>query len=275
MLSGMALPPSPLIAIGVVLTVGLVVLAVASSLAIQRRIVFFPEVLDEDAQLSFSRPHDEVWFDGGGGRRLHAVRFTPEGQRPGRGRAVLYLHGNAGSVRSWGEVGAELVASHQAVVYVVDYAGYGKSRGALTEGAILEDVVAVFDAIHRDHREVIVFGRSIGSGPAVWLASQRSPFLLILETPYASLVDLAGRLVPWWPQRLLAFRFDSEAWIRKVRCPVHILHGTDDEVIPLASARRLEPLLPAGSSFTIIPRGRHNDLSTFPEWHAAMARVLD
>ncbi len=273
MLSGMALSPPPLIAMGVVLTAGLVVLAVASSLAIQRRIVFFPEVLDEDAQLSFSRPHDEVWFDGGGGRRLHAVRFTPEGQR--RGRAILYLHGNAGSVRSWGEVGAELVASHQAVVYVVDYAGYGKSRGALTEGAILEDVVAVFDAIQGDHPEVIVFGRSIGSGPAVWLASQRSPLLLILETPYASLVDLAGRLVPWWPQRLLAFRFDSEAWMKNVRCPVHILHGTDDEVIPLASARRLEPLLPAGSSFTIIPRGRHNDLSTFPEWQAAMARVLD
>lgn len=269
------------VALGCLAVLLLIVLVVRSS-TLQRRLVFFPEVLPDDATLRFSRPHTDEIVASPSGSRLHAVRFaaTTAGDDDRRRRAVLYLHGNAGSLRSWGEVGAELSAlladaGRDDVVYVLDYAGYGRSRGVLDEATILQDVVAVYDAIAARHGGVVVFGRSIGTGPATWIAKERRPDLLVLETPYASLVDLAGRLVPWLPPALLAFRFQSDRWMKDVRCPVHVLHGTADEVIPLASAERLVAGgLPAGSSVTIIPGGRHNDLETFPAWRQAVRRAL-
>jgi len=269
------------VAIVVVVAVAVGGLLALRSPALQRRLVFFPERLDDDAVLRFSRPHVDVFFDSPTGSRLHAVRFGADDDDGGsKRRAILYLHGNAGSLRSWGEVGAALAAmltdaGRDDAVYVLDYGGYGRSRGTLDEPTLLADVLAVHDAIAARHGDVVVFGRSIGTGPATWVASRRRPALLILETPYASLVDLAERLMPWVPSVLLAFRFPSDAWMREVRCPVHILHGTDDEVIPLASAERLiAGGLPAGSSVTIVDGGHHNDLADFPAWGQAVRRVL-
>jgi pimeloyl-ACP methyl ester carboxylesterase len=278
--------PTLLVAVAALCALLVAGLLVLRSSALQRRIVFFPEVLADDVALRFSRPHTEHLFASPTGSRLHLVRFgahvttADDANADRRRRALLYLHGNAGSLRSWGEVGAELAAllangGRDDVVYVLDYAGYGRSRGVLDEATILRDVVAVYDDIAARHGDVVVFGRSIGTGPATHLARARRPTLLILETPYASLVDLAGRLLPWLPSSLLAFRFESEVWMKDVRCPVHILHGTDDEVIPLASAERLVAGgLPPGSSVTIIPGGHHNNLEAFPAWGQTIRRVL-
>ncbi len=249
-------------------------LAAVSSAAVQRRIIFHPEVLADDVTFSFGAPHTELWFDSPTGHRLHAVRVVPAGV-PEPHRAIVYLHGNAGSVRSWGEVGADLAVVGY-VVYVVDYAGYGKSTGTLTEPSLLEDVDAVYDAVAARHDDVVVFGRSIGTGPAVHLAATRSPRLLVLETPYASFTDLAQRLVPWLPSWLLAFTLRSDQWLERVRCPVHVVHGTADAVIPLASAQQLvaQRPLPAGSSVTIVDGGGHNDLSMFAAYQRALAGIL-
>lgn len=277
------MPPPAVIVLASAIVVIVVGLLVVRSSALQRRIVFFPEVLADDVTLRFSRPHTDHFVASPTGSRLHAVRFAADVTADGpdrRRRAILYLHGNAGSLRSWGEVGAGLAtllddAGRNDVVYVLDYAGYGRSRGVLDEATILQDVVAVYDDIAARHDDVVVFGRSIGTGPATHLAQARRPTLLLLETPYASLVDLAGRLMPLVPSALLAFRFESDVWMKGVRCPVHILHGTADEVIPLASAERLiAGGLPPGSSVTIIPGGHHNDLEAFPAWGQTIRRVL-
>lgn len=252
----------------------LAALAVLSTAAVQRRLIFFPEVLADDTAFDFGAPHTEVWFDSPTGHRLHGVRVVPA-RGPEPGRAIVYLHGNAGSIRSWGFVGSELAAFGY-VVYVVDYAGFGKSTGALTEASLLTDVEAVYDTVAANHADVTVFGRSVGSGPAVHLAATRRPRLLVLETPYASFTDLAKRLVPLAPSWLLAFTLRSDLWLKDVRCPVHVFHGTDDEVIPLASAQALvsSAPLPPGSSVTVVDGGHHNDLSTFPVYARALAGVL-
>lgn len=253
---------------------GLATLATLSSSMVQRRLIFFPEVLSDDTAFDFGAPHTEVWFDSPTGHRLHGVRVVPP-RGPEPTRAIVYLHGNAGSVRSWGFVGSELAAFGY-VVYVVDYAGFGKSTGSLTEASLLKDVEAVYDTVAASHDDVVVFGRSVGSGPAVHLAATRRPRLLVLETPYASFTDLAKRLVPLAPSWLLAFTLRSDLWLKEVRCPVHVFHGTDDEVIPLASARLLvaSTPLPPGSSVTIVDGGHHNDLSSFPVYARALAGVL-
>jgi pimeloyl-ACP methyl ester carboxylesterase len=238
---------------------------------LQRRLMFFPEVLGDDAELSFSVPHEERWFASPTGNRLHAVTVRSRAPRVG---TIVYWHGNAGSLRSWGEIGAEL-ASFGYDVVVPDYAGFGKSRGTLSEPAILADAQHVYDVVkgETDERELVVFGRSLGSGPATYLAAKNAPRALLLETPYASIVDVAQRLLRV-PAFLLSIRFRSDLWMREVRCPVHVFHGTADRVIPFASAEVLRPLLPPSSTFTVIPGGGHSDLAAFALYRGALGRAL-
>ncbi len=265
------------VAISLVVLVG-AALAALSSTALQRRLIFVPEVLPPDEVFHFAVPHNERFFDTPSGHRLHAVALRPQQDLPPRGRAVLYLHGNAGSVRDWGHVGADVAVVADAVVYVVDYAGYGKSTGSLSEATLLADVAAVYDAIANDHDDVVVFGRSIGTGPAVHLASTKTPSALLLETPYASLVDMKERHFGWMPTPLMAFTLRSDHWLPQVRCPVHVFHGTADTLIPLASMERLLSSrpggLPAGSSVTVVDGGGHNDLSRFSAYREALAAAL-
>lgn len=270
----------------VVVVVAVVVGVAAFGLrALQRRLIFYPEVLPDDATFAFAAPFSERWFVARDGRKLHALRFTPpNGVGGADDRAILYFHGNAGSVASWGNVGVDLAAFGY-VVYVVDYAGYGKSRGTPDEGGILDDAEVVYREVRREHPHVVLFGRSLGSGVAVSLAatfaepgaeSPGPPEMLVLETPYKSLVDVAHRVVPWLPSSLMLFPFRSDERIGAVRCPVHVFHGTNDTVIPLASAQELIALgpLPAGSSVTIVDGGGHNDLARFAAYRDALAAIL-
>ena len=239
---------------------------------LQRRLMFFPEVLAADDALSFSVPHEERFFASPTGHRLHAVVVRAPSVKRG---TILYWHGNAGSVRSWGEVGAQLAPLGFDVV-VMDYAGYGKSTGTLSERSMLRDAQAVYDALEKERaptEELVVFGRSLGSGVAMFLAAKNRPSRLLLETPYASIVDVAKRLLPWVPSLLVRIKLPSDAWLREVRCPVHVFHGDADEVIPLASAQLLTPL-PPQSTFTVVRGGHHNDLASFAAYREALARAL-
>lgn len=237
--------------------------------------MFFPEVLAPDARLAFSLPHEDLWFG-----HLHAVRFRAQARAP-RG-TLLYWHGNAGSLRTWGEVGAQIAAQFPWDVVVVDYAGYGKSGGtidAVDERSMLADAHSVFDALHTESA-VGAFGRSLGTGVATFLAATRPVERLVLETPYASIVDVARRLLPrplqWAAAGAVKIQLRSDVWMRDVTCPVHVMHGTDDRVIPLASAEVLRPMLPKdnSSTFTVIPGGGHSDLARFPAYREALQRAL-
>jgi pimeloyl-ACP methyl ester carboxylesterase len=238
---------------------------------LQRKMMFFPETLAADARLEFARPHEERWIDSPTGNRLHAVAFRADRARG----TLLYFHGNAGSVRSWGELGPDLV-EHGYDVVIADYAGYGKSRGRIHgERTLLDDAVAIYDAVAPAAAQPIVpFGRSLGTGIATFLATVRACDRLLLETPYASILDVARRALPWLPSILVRIRLDTLAWIPDVRRAVHVFHGDRDEVIPLASAERLRPVLPPGSSFAVIEGGTHNDLARFPAYQRALRRAL-
>jgi pimeloyl-ACP methyl ester carboxylesterase len=255
------------IAIAVLLVgAGIYVLALAALFVFQRRLLFFPERLPPDFRFSSG---EERWIGD-----LHTLFF----RAPNSAGTIVYFHGNAGSLAGWGPLGADLARLTGFNVWMLDYPGYGKSKGGLpTEDGLHEAASAVYDAAvaeeRGDEKRVVAFGRSIGTGLAVRLAAARDPGRLILESPYDSLVSLARALFPWAPGFLVRYPLRSDLDAPKVHCPTLILHGTEDEVIPFEQGRRLAGRIP-GAIFVPIRGGHHNDLDSFEAWRKALALFL-
>lgn len=241
----------------------------------QESLIFYPEALPQDYRFDFRAPFDEVFLERPDGARLHALHF--KGQAPSRG-TIVYFHGNAGSLASWGEVGAELSRLGFDVV-IPDFRTFGKSTGNLSEQALHDDGLAWWEwaDAHGAQGTRIIFGRSIGSGLAVPLAKAVRPDHLILETPFLSLEAMAKVLFPGLPLApLMAYRFRSDLAAPEVTCEVTVLHGTDDEVVPYASGKALFDTFERAEPrrLVTVEGGHHNDLSAFEDYRAALLRAL-
>ncbi len=243
------------------------------------KFVFFPETLAPDVVLRFEVPTEEVTLSRPDGAAIHGMWFTPAGGVPDDAPVVLYFHGNAGSLRSWGEVGADF-ARQGLRVFMIDYRGFGKSSGTRSEAALFGDGLAARDHIRRrcPGAPLWVYGRSIGSGIASYVGGQGGADRVILETPFVDFADVAEAHFPWLPVRALSpYRFDNAAHLAEVSCPVFIFHGTADEVVPYRSGQRLaERLTAAGRAvtFTTVPGGGHNSLAQHRVFRAAQRAAL-
>jgi alpha-beta hydrolase superfamily lysophospholipase len=253
-----------LLAIGYALVCALIYVA-------QERLIFFPERDPPGTRYTFGIPAEEVWIPVDGAQ-LHALWFrvaAPQG-------IILYLHGNAGSLRSWGAVAADLTP-HGYDVLIADYRGYGQSTGRISnEAQFYADAAALYDWVLERYpaERVVIYGRSLGSAPAARLAAERRPRLLILESPFYSLEALARRQFPWAPPLLLKYPLRTHSWMADVTCPVVILHGAADSVVPFADGERLAAMVAAPLQFHPIAGGDHNNLAAFPAYHDAIARAL-
>jgi hypothetical protein len=238
----------------------------------QERLIFFPEVLAADFRFTFTAPFEEVTWQVDG-VTLHAIHFKAQHAKG----VVLYLHGNAGSVQSWGNVAAPFLDQHYDVL-MPDYRGYGKSTGTIAnESTLLADAEIAYTYVlqHYPEHHILIYGRSLGSGPAVYLAKEHQPRLLILETPYYNLQELAGAHMPWAPRFLLKYPLRTDRWIGAVACPIFLFHGTDDELIPYASSQRLTGLIQTEHRLITIPGGTHNTLPASPIYQEHLRQILD
>jgi len=230
---------------------------------LQERLIFFPEKLPAGYAFDYDMPFEEVTWPVDGAE-LHALHFRVDDPRG----VILYFHGNAGSLRGWGDVGEEL-AGYGYDVVISDYRGYGKSGGRITgEAQLLADAEAAY--------AYVLYGRSIGSALATYLAAQHRPRLLILEAPFYSLHDLASRVMPPIAPLglLLKYELPVYRWLGETECPAVIFHGTDDEVIPFDSSRRLLAHTRSPATFVPVEGGRHNNLERFEAYQAGLAEAL-
>ncbi len=237
----------------------------------QERLLFYPEVLPPNYTFSFPARFKEVSLPVEGAT-LHALHFTVD-QPKG---VVLYLHGNAGSLRTWGVVASDFVA-HDYDVLIPDYRGFGKSTGMLTgERMLQDDATIMYNYLLQRYAEqqIVVYGRSLGTGPAVALAASHHPKLLILETPFASLQALATAQFPWVPSFLFKYPLRTDRVIDNVGCPIYIFHGTNDEVIPYAASEQLLPLIRSQHRLVTIEGGGHNNLRGFPSYQYHLGQLL-
>lgn len=163
-------------------------------------------------------------------------------------------------------------------VLVMDYRGYGKSTGKRTKQSLFDDAQLWYDWLKKEYEEeeIVIYGRSIGTGIASWLASQNNPSQLLLETPYYSLAEMAKRYYPMYPAKYaLRFNFQSFKYLELVECPLVIFHGTEDFVVPYHQGKRLfeEASIPDKKFYTI-EGGEHKNLIEFEDFREAMRQVL-
>jgi pimeloyl-ACP methyl ester carboxylesterase len=247
----------------VALIVAVYLVLCAALFFFQRSMIYFPQpnaVTSADSQLTLSMPDARVSV------------ITRERVGP---RALIYFGGNAEDVSRNLPEFAEAYPEY--AVYLLNYRGFGGSGGSPSEEAIAEDALALFDQVYASHPQVSLIGRSLGSGVAVRLASQRPVQNLILVTPYNSLEEIAARQYPWVPVKwLLKDRFESGKYAAHIRVPTLLLAASDDEVIPRASTQRLLENFPQGVAvLRVVPDSGHNSISDRAQYLQWMGNVLN
>jgi len=185
-------------------------------------------------------------------------------------KALIYFGGNAEDV-SW-NLPAFSRAFPEHSIYLLHYRGYGESSGKPSEEAIHADSLALFDKVHAEHAEITVVGRSLGSGVATRLTSERPVSRLLLVTPYNSFQDLGAAQYPFFPVRwLLKDKFESWRYAARITVPTLLIAAEHDEVIPRSSTEALFHHFPPGIAEMKIIRGTgHNSISESPEYLALL-----
>lgn len=202
--------------------------------------------------------YEDVHLQTDDGERLHGWWIPAEEERG----ALLFFHGNAGNIS--GRLDSiEQFRRLGLSVLIVGYRGYGQSSGAPTEEGLYRDADAAWRHLTEERgyasNQIVVFGRSLGSGPATWLANRCAPSALILESPFTSVPDAAARRFPFVPVRHLArSRFDNESRIARIEMPLLIIHSPQDRVIPFEHGQQLYEEAHDPKAFLEI-EGGHND----------------
>ncbi|HYM59461.1 MAG TPA: alpha/beta hydrolase [Thermoanaerobaculia bacterium] len=237
---------------------------------LQDRLIFYPQPLDEAGRAEVRRRFsaEEIFLTAKDGKRLHAWHIRGE-------PLVIYFGGNAEEV-SW--MIEQAKAQTPGVGWLLtSYRGYGASEGAPSEAAISADALRWYDYIVEKEKpsRIVAFGRSLGSGPAVYLASRRKLSSVILATPFDSLVAVAKRYYPLLPVGLmLRHRFESVELAPKIEVPLLCLAATHDDVIPPAHARRLYDAWAGPKDWVDLVGAGHNSTDGVPAFWQSIRSFL-
>lgn len=209
---------------------------------------------------------EEVRLKTADGVRLYGWLFHSP-NRPASA-SVIYFHGNGGNLSYCDWVGAELSARGLDVL-IFDYRGYGRSEGEpVGERELYADADAAYDFLTKERGvapgSVVLYGQSLGTAAAIDLASRRECGALVVESGLSSAADMAGAIMPWLPRfvrGLTKNKLDSASKIARVSCPVLVVHGGRDDLIPAEQGRRLFDAAREPKHLKIIEGAGHNDLS--------------
>lgn len=189
--------------------------------------------------------------------------------------ALIYFGGNAESLLYTATLLNSLFPEKS--IYLPNYRGYGGRTGDPSEAALYEDALAVYDWVKQRHSTVSVIGRSLGSGVATYLASEREPRQLVLVTPFDSIENMARDTFYIFPVSwLLKDKFDSLARADAIHAPTLLIMAEQDEVIPRAHSERLhQALAPQKTDAVTVDGATHNDIATHKEYAMALLIFLE
>ena len=230
--------------------------------AMQRSQIYFPVA-------ETHRPDAQVRWIESQGERLKVWVVPRAGSR-----ALLYFGGNAEDVA--GNIEVFSAAFPDRSLFLVNYRGYGGSSGRPAEAALFADALSIFDHVRAENSEIAVMGRSLGSGVAVFVASERPVERLVLVTPFDSLVNVAREYFRWLPVGwLMLDRYESASRASAVSAPVLVVVAGQDEIIPRARSEALvAAFAPGQAQVVVVPGVGHNTLDESLEYLGSVGRLL-
>jgi pimeloyl-ACP methyl ester carboxylesterase len=243
-----------------------------------QRFLYWPERLPVDAPPPpWAQGSREVFMDAPDGNRIHALHWPAAVGRP----TLLFLHGNAQTVFEWAMIRREL-APMDCGLLLLDYPGYGKSTGRPSEASCCAAGRAALEWLGREGvppASTIVFGKSLGGGVAGEIAQDADLMGVVLESTFRSIPSVAARLLPMVPVGSLfqSERYDTASKLARFRAPVLVVHGTDDDLIPVAEGQGLFDLAREPKRLWLIPGAGHNDVSQVagPEYGRVLREWVD
>jgi pimeloyl-ACP methyl ester carboxylesterase len=246
---------------------------------IVRQFLYYPTAIDPEVPPPpYVHGASEIWIATPGGGRVHALHWpAPEG-RP----TILFFHGNAQTVFEWALITEELEPLDCGLL-LMDYPGYGKSPGAPSEATN-------YDAAHGAWRwltatagvapeRVVIFAKSLGGGVSCELAQGKPLLSLVLESTFTSIPAVVRRLIPFLPAggAMKSELYDSLVKLPAIRCPVLVVHGTRDELIPVEEGQALFAKANEPKRLYLVEGATHNDVAwtAGPAYGATIRAWLD
>jgi uncharacterized protein len=244
--------------VGVVLVLGVP----ATMYIAQDNLLFFPQPLVGPPRVA--RPVEGLAVEREAGVTVRG--WLVIGAKP-RAPLLIYYGGNAEEL-SW-QMSEQWPADWS--LALVNYRGYGESDGNPSETALFADALAVFDALARrpdvDRARIVLVGRSLGSGVATYVASERPVAAVVLISPYDSMTAVGQRHYPWLPVGLLLKHpFDSASRAPRIEAPLLAIVGGRDRIIPPAHSRRLVEAWGGPKRLVELGEADHNDISGVPRY---------
>ncbi|MGQ0578028.1 MAG: alpha/beta hydrolase [Betaproteobacteria bacterium] len=269
-------------------SVGVSVLTIAAGVLVglsillylgQDGLIFFRQPLEpgrRDSVLQRFANVEEVNVLADDGTRLHGFLSKPASVAGTKFPLVIYFGGNAEEA-SW------LLDEHERpqnwAWLLVNYRGYGWSEGSPGEKALAADARRLHDWTRSradvEHSRIVAFGRSLGSGVAVRLASERPLAGMILATPFDSMESVAKRHYPFAPvSLLLRHRFNSLELAPRMGVPMLCMVAERDSIIPAEHALRLHAAWRGNKRLVSIANADHNDISASPVFWREIGNFL-
>ena len=243
--------------------------------------IFRSKTLPADYVFDYPGQFEEVYISTAPDALIHGLYFKSK-ERKG---VVLYLHGRGYNLASLNKrPGIPMDFSARGYdLFIPDYRGFGKSTGKRSQKALFHDANCAYNFLLEKYPEeqITVYGMSFGTGVATKIAENRHPKQLILEAPYKSMLSMAKKAIPFMPKFITAwilnYHVRTDNYIQNVKCPIHIFHGTHDDLIPHKSSEKLLKRIKNGvkAKLTSITRGDHDHLPSFHEYTKQLDLLLD
>ncbi|MDA0989962.1 MAG: alpha/beta hydrolase [Verrucomicrobia bacterium] len=210
--------------------------------ATQASYLYYPEKLIQLTPAVAGMPYESITLPTADGESLGAW-YVPANPATARDRSLIFCHGNAGNI---GDRVGSIRTFHdlELAVLIFDYRGYGTSSGKPSEAGTYADAMAAWRYLADERgvtpNRVLIFGRSLGGAIAAQLAEAITPGALVLESSFTSVPDMAKRLFPYLPARLLTrYRYNTVERLARINCPTLIAHSRQDGTIPFEHGQRL------------------------------------
>ena len=241
---------------------------------LQNFFLFHPVKLPHNYQYIFDVPFQEISIPFNKTDTINLVKFLSI-KSVTKG-AVIYFHGNKGNINRFAKF-ADNFTRQGYEVWMPDYPGYGKSAGARSEEILYQQAALIYSLVAAKFSKdnIVIYGKSLGSGIAAYIASVKDCKQLILETPYYSIPDLFTYYAPIYPSKLMSqYSLPTYQYLQKVKVPIIVFHGTNDGIIPYSCAFKLQPILKSTDQFITIKNGSHNNLNDFLVFHQKLDSLL-